>query len=735
MKSAFSERIALCVAALGLVLVALLATHPQSVRASTRLDELALELRTTTDPDSIRFLMAQEQNRLGTIEGRRLCLETLSSIRGRYLNTPEFHKERARAYYEGQRFWDAYLALMEALRLDPADAGARIHAVEILYDRMFHRQDLGDLDRVLELLGENIRLLQERLEIPADLESSPIFTEHDADTRLYHRTILLQSLSLYESQRQTRRPAKRLECLHAGLRWAEHLQTMFPRDRHPDPWLLAGLHQMEMGELEAAEVSFLEAIGRMPARHREYYYVPPQLADSDAFLSATDKATQVERYWNRYADPFTGVNEMQLHYWKNCTLADLHYRDPRSPDVHGVETAIGQSIILVGLPGASAFDAGGWIESDASGLPHDFTRFRYHQRALQVEGSLLVTRYPEFDLQFEWMQGYGWQASTATAQFLGQLQAPGRAPVTYVRPPGAAARVYLSAASRRSSSADTREAIFVAAPAWGADDDWWKGARIDLEIVDRQTGQVREWITSPEGNAVHQLAQSTELLVLGHEMDIPPGEYLVIARVGSARSAIETIQQRITVEPFTGPSLKVSDLELAFPGTYADAPILQDPVRHYLPNPSATVGEVGKFEVGYSVYNLRRDSDGAGHYYARYAILPHDYRLAWTRKLRNEGASEEEVERFAKEGHTLGGVVLGLENFREVNFPVTDVPLTNSNQEFRAHAVVDASGLPPGRYVLRVEVHDLSTKATAGSELGFSKVDDEVLRQILMARR
>ena len=85
-------------------------------------------------------------------------------------------------------------------------------------------------------------------------------------------------------------------------------------------------------------------------------------------------------------------------------------------------------------------------------------------------------------------------------------------------------------------------------------------------------------------------------------------------------------------------------------------------------------------------------------------------------------------------GITPSGII-HVGNFREIQFPVTDVPLGASAREFRAHAVVDAAGLPSGRYVLRVELLDLETNMTAITEMPFSKVEDEVLRRILMAER
>ena len=722
--------------AVALVLALIFALSGTSVAgADDRIADLEDQLRSTTNPDSIRFLIAKELRRLGTIEGRQHCLETLDSIRDTYFHDPEFHKERARAYYEGFRFWDAYVSLMDALELDRDDVSVRIDAVEILYDRMFHRQDLADLDRIHELLDESLELLQASLGTPDPPLTTRVFHEHTEETRLYHRAAILKSLSLYESQRLTGRADKRERLCQEGILWAKHLQEVFPRDRHPEPWLLAAIHQMEVGELEAAEHSFLDAIARMKPKHREFYYIPPQLAGSHAFAEASDKSDHVERYWNAYADPLTGFNEMQLNYWKNCTLADLHYRDPRAPEIHGVETAIGQSIILVGLPGSASFDPGGFQEVEPGSRRTDPTRFRFQQRSIQAEGTRLVTKYPNFELEFEWLHQYGWQAGVETGQFLSRLQEVGQSPVAYVRPPWAAARAYLVSASRRSSSIDSRETFFIAAPAWSEDSDWFEDAQVSLDIVDRTSRRVRTWSTSPSEGSVHELAKNVELLLIGREIDLPPGRYLATAEVKNGRHVIDTIQRHIEVQPFTGPALQLSDLEFAFPGTYSETPVTAEPARNFLPNPSLTVGEVGRFEVSYTVYNLRRDRDGVGHYSARYVILPHDYRLAWTRKLRDEGATEEEANRFAREGHALGGVVLGVGNFRETRFPVTDVPLGPSAREFRAHAVVDAAGLPTGRYVVRVELLDLETNQTAFTELPFSKVEDSTLRRILMAER
>jgi hypothetical protein len=147
------------------------------------------------------------------------------------------------------------------------------------------------------------------------------------------------------------------------------------------------------------------------------------------------------------------------------------------------------------------------------------------------------------------------------------------------------------------------------------------------------------------------------------------------------------------------------------------------------------VGEAGWFEVAYSIYNLDPSAAGDGLYEVTYTILPRNYRLGMARLQAEKALSTREEAGVGKLGHTIGDVTLMEENFREVKFPPSEIRgLGADGREVQARAAIDASTLPEGMYVLRLNVRDLVSGEATTREMEFRKVTDEEFEAMIAAR-
>jgi tetratricopeptide (TPR) repeat protein len=690
-------------------------------------------LKESSDPDQDILERAAELRRQGTVESRIAALVLLEEHRLSLWNQPRYHREIGLLYFDGGRYSNAYDSFNRVLELDSTHVQCRIDMVRVLFWEM-HRGDRRDeLKDILRLLDESLQLLRTNLGIaspPVGTEINSVFTEDTEQTRLYRSALYLKSLALFEARLDEDSSALRDANSQRGRDLTEEIIRRLPNDQGSDALLLNALHCKDLGDLEASQHWFRKGIESLGDRYRSQYLIPPQLASRGDFKEGGDRSKLIEQYWAEFADPVTGLNDTQLQYWYNLTVADIRFRDLFKDSVRGMDTVPGIMVARFGFPPAMEYRARGFTEGGVATAAADPTLFRDRPaKPMRPLAPRLQLHYPGLTLTFEHYHGAGWQPDTLTVVVLEKTDGPDVPPVLPIRDQNAIERIYLSHAGARGTYSRGREILLAAIPPWNDKSNWWEEAQVTLEVLSSQSLVVEkeERVVKPED--IYEIAPGREVLLVGRDIELPQGHFTgyVTIRDGSGwRTGRSRIPMDVEVIRFR--DLAVSELQMIVPETFGSERKLRRPERPYLPNPLGAVGSDGWFEVAYSIYNLDPNTDGDGLYEVTYTILPHNYRLAME-KLRKRGViSQVEESELGTIGHTIGDITLLEENFRQVKFPPSRVRgLAREGREIIARAVVDASTLPSGMYVLQLRVRDVVSDQETIREMSFRKVSDEVL--------
>lgn len=689
------------------------------------------ERRSLSTTDSTLLERVIELRMEGTVESRQLALELLERLRPSMWNDTRYHRELAFLYRDGQRYSNAYDCFAHVIELEPADVNARLEMSRILFWRMYAGDRRDELDDISRLLDEALRLLRAKLRIgPVDVgaEIDSVILEHTDETRLYRSALYLKSLAHFEARFEEESSALRDANSQKGRDLAEEIVRRFPGDSGSDARLLNAVHCKDLGDLEAADYWFRQGIQLMGDRLRSQFLVPPQLSHDAEFQNAGGDTGLINRYWDNFADPVTGLNEMQLQYWYNLTMADIRFRNPFKDSVRGVDTAPGLLVARFGLPPSMEILHRVFQEGTAE-TAVDLTMPKDRPvRPMRPKAPKLQLHYPGLTLTFEYLHGSGWRPDLATLTLQAHTERSHVPPVLPIRDVNAIERIYMSHRGFRGTYSRGREILLAAIPPWNDSSDWWEEAQLTLEVLSSQSVVVEREERIVKPGDLYEIAPEREALIVGREVELPPGHYTGYVTVRD-RSGQRTGRGRIPmdVEVIRFEDLAVSELQMIFPETYGSERRLHRPERPFLPNPLGTVGPEGEFEVFYSIYNLDPDRNGDGLYEVTYTILPRHYRLAME-KLRKQGVSKQEESRMGTVGHTIGDITLLEENYRRVEFPPSRVRgLAREGREIQARATVDASTLPNGMYVVQLRVKDVVSGQTAIREMAFHKVSDAVI--------
>jgi tetratricopeptide (TPR) repeat protein len=706
-----------------------LAKIPQSDNAIGQ--EASLEA--SENRDQAVMERAAELRRQGTVDSRQTALVLLEEHRLSLWDHPRYHREIALLYLDGKRYSNAYDSFSRVIELDPTNVPCRIDMVRILFWEM-HRGDRRDeLKDISRFLDESLQLLRMSLGVepaPVGTEVDSVFTEDTDQTRLYRSALYLKSLALFEARFEEDSSALRDANSQKGRDLTEEIIRRFPNDQGSDALLMNALHCKDLGDLEASDYWFRQGIQFLGDRYRSQYLIPPQLASNNEFKKDGHRDKLIEQYWGDFADPVTGLNDIQLQYWYNLTVADIRFRDPFKDSVRGMDTLPGIMVARFGFPPSMEFRARGFIEGGVATTATDPTFYKDRPaKPMRPLVPRLQLHYPGLTLTFDYYHGGGWQPDTLTVVVLEHTSGPEVPPVLPIRDENAIERIYLSHAGARGTYSRGRELLLAAIPPWNDKSDWWEEAQVTLEVLSSQSLVVQREGRVVKADDVYEIAPGREVLLVGRDMELPEGHFTgyVTIRDGSGwRIGRSRIPMDVEVIRFR--DLAVSELQMIVPETFGSERKLRRPERPYLPNPLGAVGSSGWFEVAYSIYNLDPNRDGDGLYEVTYTILPHDYRLAMER-LRKRGAlSQGEEPELGTIGHTIGDITLLEENFRQVKFPPSRVRgLVREGREIMARASVDASTLPSGMYVLQLRVRDVISDQETIREMSFRKVSDDVL--------
>lgn len=181
-------------------------------------------------------------------------------------------------------------------------------------------------------------------------------------------------------------------------------------------------------------------------------------------------------------------------------------------------------------------------------------------------------------------------------------------------------------------------------------------------------------------------------------LNMPPGDYHLGVEVRSPKGNLRGAYTRsLTVEPYTGPSLMLSDIEMA--GLVVeDASTKVKGGHKVVPMPSKTYLPGQPVTIYYEVYGLTHDELGQTRYQMDYQISPRKGKPLAVTILRAVGK------------------LLGIEQKKVVTISYEQ---TGTQKTEHNYLEIDVKGSEAGRYELEVAVTDLHTKEKVAKDVIF----------------
>ena len=654
--------------------------------------------------DSLKLAAALSYRGLGTIEGRARAIDLLQELSRHHPENPTYDLELAETYLEGHRSANALDVYERLARRDPDQIEAHIRAARLILKDMLRHLDLHNISKAIRHLDCALSRLPE----PTGMTSvSGDSAGYGTDRR---DALYLRSMALYLRRGTDKDP---LQTSEEGRRSSAKILEMDPHD--VSACLLHAVHCVDLEEYDEADRFFRWAFERMGPMAAPFL-APIALSDRDEYKAHPERrADLIEQYWKGLdPTPATVTNELQIKYWYRTAVADIYFGDEEK-GLRGWETAPGRFVQAFGLPARFDYDPG------------------------SLSKSLFVTASLRFDyangLAFTFSRGHPAHPWLATPGDLAVLQGRTKRGSAIAEPriPGEISPVYISQASFRGRDGTTRQACIVGIPPWSRGRDWWESATVRIDLLDDESKRIRSEERVVSGTDVRDFPSGRRMLIVGRDFEgLAPGNYKIHVQVrqeGSHRSGSRHVAAH--VEAF-GQGLQVSGMEPVSPGTarWRDV-VLKGPgiSRPYLPDPAATLGPKDELEFAFEIYNLTFPN-GVGRYRMTHTIFPAEYEREWQRLWSTGRVTQADSALFGREGHTLGGVTLSKANRREIQFPgveVTEARLLGA--PIRAMARINATGLPTGCYIFRIEVEDLVSGQKAAREISFDVVPDALLNR------
>lgn len=671
------------------------------------------------NPDSVFLELAAAYREAGRLEDRLASLECLDRIRRTYFHDPDYYWERARTLLACSQPMNARHALEKVIELRPDDAQARVLIGRILLKDLLHHYDLRQTEEIIAVLEDALALQPD------------------------HRDgLFLLSLALHLAGRLPE--SDPLPLAQRARRCLERILETNPEDH--DARLLLAVELLDLGETDQADLTFQDALERMPEDLRAIFESLPLTAgDSDrrfyAELSPEKRPYFPAVYWRQQdPTPLTPANENLLEYWKRLVLSEFFFGNAEK-GVRGWETDPGRIFIRYGPPEQNVFSPGAIEE-----LPSEVESNPVVGRRGRKKGVLDFEppswnwsyRFPglSFDLKFEdpSLQGTFLLSDLSTKKLI-ELRR-GVPAVFHETYPGQIRELRFATAGIAGAEGKTQESVYLGVAPWRdkRKGDWWEKTYLELVLRDSQYEKVAVRKRRVDAGNLYHPVPGADLLVFADSYDLPPGKYSVEAFLEDRDSEMKggsTIP--LHVRDYGVPGLQISDLELALTVPEGmQGPRISKLGRSYVPNPMGLVGDDRNLDVLFEIYNLTADERGAARYLARYTVLPKEYARSVEDLVRRGRISAADSVRFGGEGASLGGTTLGASNWSDVLFP-EDVARLGPLGKVVKGAVVDLKKLDTGEYALLVTVTDRISNASASAMAPFRIVTDPELRQLLRA--
>jgi GWxTD domain-containing protein len=670
-------------------------------------------LRTASDRDSVRFLLAQVYRETGTMEGRDRALALLRQVRPRYYDTFRYHRELAQIYLDGQRYDDAREAMRRAVKRAPNEISARGELARMLFRHALRTCEQDDINELIRLLDETLVIAPE---------------QRDA---LLYKSMALDLGAILD-------PARRAENALAARTCTEAILKNDPADLVA--LLLQGAHCLDLGEPDRADIWFQRGLALSPPEEQAAYLMPTLCAPGPVLqrLAAAPLALMdsiATSYWDsRDPTPLTAVNENLLEYWKRMVLADLFFAEP-AENQRGWQTPRGELFVRYGPPELIDFEKASFEEGEAP-VAIDLPLAR---RRARIVGPMSLGflcpaqnwrytfggRPAEFSFVDPTLHDRFIEASPGTTEAFTRSTPS----VLVDGSQGDFQECFVASAGTRGDGGMTRESIIIGLPAGEGKSDPWAGARVDLRVLDPVGRELSSEVLDIPERAARRLPAGAALNVIDRDVPLRPGRYTTEVRIATqARSG--TFTRPLVVRSFGRDSLQISDLRLAFPPEPGDSGAVAG--TGSAANPAGLVPRGAPLEVAFEVYNLVPTTAGLARYRVRYTVLPLAYAREYSRLLAAANAARDPALQFGGLGRSLGGVVLEEANYADLLFPPMEASLA-PGARCRASFRLETSTLRDGSYALLVTLTDVNADRSVSARSPFIILPEEEFRTALKA--
>jgi len=497
------------------------------------------------------------------------------------------------------------------------------------------------------------------------------------------------------------------------------MYVQFPDD--PEMWLYTGLVNQRLGEYEAAEVAFRQALDHMDASTREAYTDLSLILPPDEIPAyRADPETFTDRYWTSRDPRFLNTaNERRSEHYARLTTAELLYRSD-DLGIPGWDTERGRLFVRYGPPQTDVVIEGGFqavLESfpdrdESFEVPEMFSeanrfnvwdygdgvrfvfedpgrngQFRLYSLPADVYSLGSLTRPEAMDFELRARSEVRRQPERYT------FQAPGRQVVLPYR---------VTAFKGEAGRTDLYVNYGIPVAESGTPSD---GVQSDVDVT-VQTGafligpqndllvERRRTVYGLRGAQIVPFAE-TRLWTSTEPMSATPAAgYEVSLEFETASGQTSAVQRReVDVPDFSAPGLKLSDVLLAYYVEEADQP---DPGRVFRDGVSVQPAPWGVFGAGDPIY-LYVEAYGLG--------------------LR-DGQSDYEIEANLSPKDTSRGLRrIARRLFGRGRAAVSSAfEAQGSTPDEPVYLFLDATGQPPGLYTLTVTVRDRVSGAEAEQE-------------------
>jgi tetratricopeptide (TPR) repeat protein len=265
---------------------------------------------------------------------------------------------------------------------------------------------------------------------------------------------------------------------------------------------------------------------------------------------------------------------------------------------------------------------------------------------------------------------------------------------SYVDEAGDAIEVHVQAATFAAADGRTDETF------WVGFDDGEGAHRVGVVLYDADWNEVARQVLDPApAPAVRDPGTGRRLEILRVSLGGGPASYRYAVQVEATESGRAGVSRGVSEVPaLAGPDLALSDVVLAYRvGEDAGPPRFLRGDLAVLARPSLEFGGEDPLHLYYEIYGL--DPDDAGR---------RRFRVDYT--VRAERLERGALERLFQ---GLQGLVGVREEDRATTFSFERAALPSGGAALVEHVSLDTSALPPGDYVLALEVTDLVGGGTA----------------------